>query len=60
MKKVILEIDDNYADALSITCIGRCNGVLNISIKGIEVIDNMLVLIGEDGKAKAKIYKDEE
>lgn len=52
MKKLIIEIDDNYAGAISITAIGGGLGNINISTTSADLSITDKIIIDEQGKAK--------
>lgn len=48
--KVILEIDDKYAGALSITAVGSECLQTRVSTTAVDLAKNNLVMLGNDGK----------
>lgn len=55
MKTIKIEIDDRYADVISITAIGVKNGMLlNVSTKNKEIDDGMTIKIGQEKTREEK------
>ena len=48
MKTIKIEIDDRYADVISITVIGVGSGMLNVSTKCKEIIDGMTFKVEQE------------
>ncbi len=52
MKRLLIELDDNYANAITITAIGGGLGNTNISTVGADLRKTDKIIIDENGKAK--------
>ena len=51
MKKITIELDDNYGTILSITAVGHTKRGVNVSTSAIDAEKHNKIVIGCDGKA---------
>lgn len=55
MKTITIEIDNTYADILSITLVGRVGYNVNLTTTALKITDGMKLNVDADGKITEKI-----
>ena len=50
MKRVILNIDDNYSDVITVTAVGVRGNVTNVNVSAHEIHDGSIIRIPQTSK----------
>lgn len=58
-KKITIEIDDAYADVMSLTAVGKTNLIINVTCVAVDLSKTDYIKIDKSGKFTTERYKND-